>query len=108
MTCHLLPILLLSLALPGLAAAQQDFSAVEVEATPLRDGLYLVTLREDVEHPFPPETDEVEVNIVQVREASLATGAAASQVLGSADALESQASVLRSQVDQFLQKVRAA
>ncbi|MBX7493858.1 methyl-accepting chemotaxis protein [Qipengyuania sp. 1NDW9] len=53
-------------------------------------------------------TDEVEVNIVQVREASLATGAAASQVLGSADALESQASVLRSQVDQFLQKVRAA
>ncbi|WP_261320508.1 methyl-accepting chemotaxis protein [Qipengyuania aquimaris] len=53
-------------------------------------------------------TDDVEVNIVQVREASLATGAAASQVLGSANALESQASVLRSQVDQFLQKVRAA
>ena len=25
------------------------------------DGLYLVTLREDVEHPFPPESDEVEV-----------------------------------------------
>ena len=53
-------------------------------------------------------TDEVSSNIVQVREASLATGAAASQVLGSADALEAQASVLRSQVDQFLLKVRAA
>jgi tricorn protease len=26
------------------------------------DGLYLVTLREDVEHPFPPESDEAEVN----------------------------------------------
>ncbi len=25
------------------------------------DGLYLVTLRVDVEHPFPPESDEVEV-----------------------------------------------
>ncbi len=25
------------------------------------DGLYLVTLREDVEHPFPPQSDEVEV-----------------------------------------------
>ncbi|MBT8426793.1 MAG: methyl-accepting chemotaxis protein [Erythrobacter sp.] len=53
-------------------------------------------------------TDEVSSNIVQVREASLATGAAATQVLGSADALEAQASVLRHQVDQFLQHVRAA
>jgi len=26
-----------------------------------QDGLYLVTLRKDVEHPFPPESDEVEV-----------------------------------------------
>ncbi len=26
-----------------------------------QDGLYLVTLRADVDHPFPPETDEVEV-----------------------------------------------
>ncbi len=25
------------------------------------DGLYLVTLREDVDHPFPPESDEVEI-----------------------------------------------
>ncbi|MBD3222125.1 hypothetical protein GF314_12890, partial [bacterium] len=27
-----------------------------------QDGLYLVTLREDVAHPFPPEADEVEVD----------------------------------------------
>ena len=26
-----------------------------------QDGIYLVTLREDVEHPFPPRVDEVEV-----------------------------------------------
>ena len=26
------------------------------------DGIYLVTLREDVEHPFPPESDEAEVD----------------------------------------------
>ena len=26
-----------------------------------QDGLYLLTLREDVDHPFPPESDEVEV-----------------------------------------------
>jgi tricorn protease len=25
------------------------------------DGIYLVTLREDVEHPFPPESDEAEI-----------------------------------------------
>ena len=53
-------------------------------------------------------TDEVSGSISQVREASLATGAAASQVLGSATSLESQAGVLRNQVDQFLQHVRAA
>lgn len=53
-------------------------------------------------------TDEVSTSIVQVREASIATGAAASQVLGSATSLESQASVLRRQVDEFLQHVRAA
>jgi len=52
--------------------------------------------------------DEVSSSIVQVREASVATGAAASQVLGSATSLESQASVLRRQVDEFLQHVRAA
>ncbi|EDL47853.1 methyl-accepting chemotaxis protein [Erythrobacter sp. SD-21] len=53
-------------------------------------------------------TDEVSGSITQVREASVATGAAASQVLGSATALESQAGVLRQQVDEFLQHVRAA
>ena len=53
-------------------------------------------------------TDEVSGSIAQVREASVATGAAASQVLGSASSLESQAGVLRQQVDQFLQQVRAA
>jgi len=26
------------------------------------DGIYLVTLREDVEHPFPPESDEAEID----------------------------------------------
>ena len=53
-------------------------------------------------------TDEVSGSIAQVREASLATGAAASQVLGSATSLESQAGVLRRQVNEFLQHVRAA
>ena len=53
-------------------------------------------------------TDEVSGSVVQVREASIATGAAASQVLGSATALESQAVVLRQQVEVFLQHVRAA
>ena len=53
-------------------------------------------------------TDEVSGSVVQVREASIATGAAASQVLGSAAALESQAVVLRQQVEVFLQHVRAA
>ena len=52
-------------------------------------------------------TDEVSGSISQVREASQATGTAASQVLGSAASLESQASVLREQVDVFLQHVRA-
>ena len=53
-------------------------------------------------------TDEVSSSIAQVREASEATGAAASQVLGSATSLESQAGVLRQQVEEFLQHVRAA
>lgn len=53
-------------------------------------------------------TDEVSGSIVQVREASVATGAAASQVLGSATSLESQAVILRRQVAEFLQHVRAA
>ena len=53
-------------------------------------------------------TDEVASNISQVREASLATGAAASQVLSSSTELEAQASTLKSQVARFLQQVRAA
>ncbi|KWV95596.1 methyl-accepting chemotaxis protein [Erythrobacter sp. AP23] len=53
-------------------------------------------------------TDEVSANIVQVRETSLATGAAASQVLNSSTELEAQASTLKSQVAQFLLHVRAA
>lgn len=42
---YLFPLFLCLLAVPGLAAAQQDFSDVVVEATPLRDGLYLLTGR---------------------------------------------------------------
>ncbi|QYJ08489.1 methyl-accepting chemotaxis protein [Qipengyuania flava] len=53
-------------------------------------------------------TDEVSSNIAQVRETSLATGAAASQVLNSSTELESQATTLKAQVAQFLQHVRAA
>ncbi len=53
-------------------------------------------------------TDEVSANVVQVRESSLTTGAAANQVLGSAGNLESQARILRRQVDEFLRHVRAA
>ena len=53
-------------------------------------------------------TDEVSSNIVQVRETSLATGAAASQVLNSSTELEAQAGTLKAQVAQFLQHVRAA
>jgi methyl-accepting chemotaxis protein len=53
-------------------------------------------------------TDDVTSNISQVRETSLATGAAASQVLTSSTDLQDQAVRLKSQVDQFLQHVRAA
>ena len=52
--------------------------------------------------------DEVAANVDQVRETSLSTGATAAQVLNSATDLESQAAVLRRQVDQFLGGVRAA
>ncbi|TMM47394.1 HAMP domain-containing protein [Qipengyuania marisflavi] len=52
--------------------------------------------------------DEVSGNIGQVRETSLATGAAASQVLGSANDLEGQAAALRQKVDRFLGHIRAA
>lgn len=53
-------------------------------------------------------TEDVSSSIVVVRETSLATGAAASQVLTSSKDLENQASVLRQQVEEFLSHVRAA
>jgi methyl-accepting chemotaxis protein len=53
-------------------------------------------------------TDDVASNIISVRETSLATGSAASQVLASSSELEEQATVLRNQVDDFLNHVRAA
>lgn len=52
--------------------------------------------------------DDVASNIVQVRETSLATGTAATQVLSSSTELEQQAARLQRQVDQFLSHVRAA
>ena len=52
-------------------------------------------------------SDEVSASILQVRDASLGTGAAASQVLNSATVLESQANTLRCKVDEFLNHVRA-
>jgi len=53
-------------------------------------------------------TEDVSSSITQLRETSLATGAAASQVLSSSTELEQQASVLKSQVQEFLTHVRAA
>ncbi|MGQ7830874.1 methyl-accepting chemotaxis protein [Altererythrobacter sp. Z27] len=53
-------------------------------------------------------TDAVSSHIDDVRELSLSTGAAASQVLSSATDLEEQASTLRKQVHEFLSKVRTA
>ncbi len=50
--------------------------------------------------------DEVASNIVQVRETSLATGAAASQVLNSSTELEAQAASLKFQAEEFLKHVR--
>ncbi|MBO6609285.1 MAG: methyl-accepting chemotaxis protein [Altererythrobacter sp.] len=51
-------------------------------------------------------TDAVSSHIDDVRELSLSTGAAASQVLGSANNLEEQSRMLNSQVETFLSKVR--
>lgn len=50
---------------------------------------------------------EVSSGIGNVRESSLATGAAASQVLNSATDLEDQAATLRNHVDIFLQRIRS-
>jgi len=52
--------------------------------------------------------EEVTSNITQVRDTSLATGSAASQVLTSSTELERQAAALKTQSDEFLQHVRAA
>lgn len=52
-------------------------------------------------------SDEVASNIVQVRQASGSTGAAASQVLTSATELEGQAATLRTKVSEFLAEIRA-
>ncbi|QUL36720.1 methyl-accepting chemotaxis protein [Erythrobacter sp. JK5] len=51
-------------------------------------------------------TERVAGHLDDVRELSLSTGAAASQVLTSANDLEQQASTLRAQVDRFLAKIR--
>ena len=51
-------------------------------------------------------TEQVSGHIKEVRELSVSTGAAASQVLTSATALEEQALTLRVQVDNFLSRVR--
>jgi len=53
-------------------------------------------------------TEQVAEHIGEVRELSLSTGSAASQVLSSSTALEQQAVTLRSQVDSFLAKVRGS
>ena len=51
-------------------------------------------------------SEEVGTHVRDVRENSLRTGAAASQVLNSASELEQQASTLRAHVDAFLVKIR--
>ena len=53
-------------------------------------------------------TNNVTGNIEDVRELSLSTGAAASQVLASSTELENQADTLRGQVNAFLAKVRSS
>ena len=52
-------------------------------------------------------TEQVSGHIKEVRELSVSTGTAASQVLDSSSALEKQASILRGQVENFLATVRA-
>ncbi len=53
-------------------------------------------------------TELVSTSIGQVRAGALATGAAASQVLGSSSELKHQSAALRNQVDDFLNHVRQA
>ncbi len=51
-------------------------------------------------------TDDISGHVTQVRENSLATGSAASQVLGSATQLETQSGELREQVERFMRRFR--
>lgn len=51
-------------------------------------------------------TENVSSTVTEVREASIATGAAASQVLSSSNELEQQATILQNQIGTFLQGVR--
>ncbi len=53
-------------------------------------------------------SNEINANIGSVTSAAAATGTAASDVLANAKELDNQSGMLRSAVDQFLQKVRAA
>lgn len=53
-------------------------------------------------------TDEVASHLDRMRDASLATGSAATQVHSSASDLEGQAATLRNKVDSFLRQIRAA
>ena len=53
-------------------------------------------------------TGQVSSNIVGVNQVAAETGAAADQVLASADELGKQAEILRGDVDGFLAKIRAA
>jgi len=53
-------------------------------------------------------TTEVSANIVGVTKAANDTGAASTQVLGTAGELAQQSQILRSQVDNFLGNIRAA
>ncbi|TCM21343.1 methyl-accepting chemotaxis protein [Novosphingobium sp. PhB165] len=52
-------------------------------------------------------TDDVTGRVEDVRETSLATGAAASQVLSSSTELQLQAAILKSQVERFLGSIRS-
>ena len=51
-------------------------------------------------------SDEVCDHVDRVRDSAIADGAAADQVLGSANELESQASALRRKVDSFIGEIR--
>ena len=50
----------------NLAIRDQGFDLKPIWAN--QDGLYLLTLREDVEHPFPPEIDHMPVSRARLGE----------------------------------------